>query len=271
MNNTPKKGSSLLFYAIIFAILLGSLLMMLQPAEAETVTYSQVLSMFQNQEVSSFSTKDGVLTLRLHSMEDTDEAITHEMGSFAVFYEDLGELVATQYAAGVLEEFDYEPASVTPWYITFLPYLIMGIILVVIWLFMMNRANGGGGGGMAKFSRANARVADKDSNPVTFADVAGAEEEKGELQELVDFLKDPAKFTAMGARIPKGVLLVGPPGTGKTLIAKAVAGEAGVQFLTISGSDFVELYVGVGASRVRDLFDQAKKMAPSIIFIDEID
>ncbi len=135
----------------------------------------------------------------------------------------------------------------------------------------MNRSGLGGDKGVTKFSKARTRLGSEEKKKVTFADVAGADEEKEELQEIVDFLKNPQKYTALGAHIPKGVLLVGPPGTGKTLIAKAVAGEANTQFLSISGSDFVELYVGVGASRVRDLFDQAKKLAPSIIFIDEID
>ena len=152
-----------------------------------------------------------------------------------------------------------------------LPYLGVIIIFAILWYVMMNKANGGGAGAAMKFGKARTRTGAEEKKKVTFADVAGCDEEKAELQEVVDFLKNPKSYTSMGARIPKGVLLVGPPGTGKTLIAKAVAGEAGVQFLSISGSDFVELYVGVGASRVRDLFDQAKKVAPAIIFIDEID
>ena len=152
---------------------------------------------------------------------------------------------------------------------SFVPYLIL-IGLMVVWFALMNR-QGGGAGGIAKFSRARTKLGSEEKNKKTFNDVAGCDEEKEELAEIVDFLKNPKAFTDMGARIPKGVLLVGPPGTGKTLLAKAVAGEANVQFLSISGSDFVELYVGVGAGRVRDLFDQAKKVAPSIIFIDEID
>ncbi len=145
------------------------------------------------------------------------------------------------------------------------------MLFIGVWYLLMNKAGGGGAPGVGKFGKAHTRTGEENLKKVTFADVAGAEEEKEELSEIVDFLKRPQNYTAMGARIPKGVLLVGPPGTGKTLMARAVAGEAGVQFLSISGSDFVELYVGVGASRVRDLFDQAKKVAPAIVFIDEID
>lgn len=152
-----------------------------------------------------------------------------------------------------------------------LPSLIMMIIAIVFFMIMFQRMQGGGGGKMMSFGRSNAKVTVDDKNRVTFNDVAGLDEEKAELQELVDFLKDSSKYVQLGARIPKGVLLVGPPGTGKTLLAKAVAGEAGVPFFSISGSDFVEMFVGVGASRVRDLFDQAKKNAPCIVFIDEID
>ena len=164
----------------------------------------------------------------------------------------------------------YLPQPTTPWLLEMLPYLVMTVGLMFFWALMM-RQQGGGGGKMMTFGHSPARVFEPDGNRVTFADVAGAVEEKEEMQELVEFLKNPRRFTAVGARIPKGVLLVGPPGTGKTLLAKAVAGEAGVPFMSISGSDFVEMFVGVGASRVRDLFDQAKKPAPCIVFIDEID
>ena len=164
----------------------------------------------------------------------------------------------------------YRAPVTIPWWYEFIPYLIMLGIMAVVW-FMMMRAQGGGNGRVMSFGRSRARMQDPSKNKVTFADVAGADEEKEELQEMVDFLKNPKNYTEVGARIPKGVLLVGPPGTGKTLLAKAVAGEAGVPFFSISGSDFVEMFVGVGASRVRDLFEQAKKVAPAIVFIDEID
>ena len=166
----------------------------------------------------------------------------------------------------------YQKPAVTPWYIEFLPYLVVMVLMAFFWLAVMRAQSGGGANNkVMNFGRSRARVSDPAKNKVTFKDVAGAKEEKEELQEMVDFLKNPKAYTAMGARIPKGVLLVGPPGTGKTLLAKAVAGEANAPFFSISGSDFVEMFVGVGASRVRDLFDQAKKAAPSIIFIDEID
>ena len=165
---------------------------------------------------------------------------------------------------------EYRAPVVTPWWMDFLPFLLVSGLLMVFWLFIM-RSQSGGGGKVMNFGKSHARVQDPSKNKVTFADVAGADEEKEELQEMVDFLRNPKQYTNVGARIPKGVLLVGPPGTGKTLLAKAVAGEAGVPFFTISGSDFVEMFVGVGASRVRDLFDQAKKAAPAIVFIDEID
>ncbi len=167
-------------------------------------------------------------------------------------------------------DIEYRPPIQVPWWYEFLPYVIMLVLMAAFWMFML-RSQGGGSRGVMNFSRSRARMSDQTKNKVTFADVAGAEEEKEELQEMVDFLKNPRGYTEMGARIPKGVLLVGPPGTGKTLLAKAVAGEAGVPFFSISGSDFVEMFVGVGASRVRDLFEQAKKVAPAIVFIDEID
>jgi cell division protease FtsH len=221
--------------------------------------------------VESFRTEGSTLILSLREEYNGSKAITKELASFDIFYSDLGDLIKAQKDAGILTEYTYEPAWAAPWWLSFLPYVGILVIFGVIWYSMMNRAGGAGTGGVAKFSKARTRLGSEEKKKVTFADVAGAEEEKAELQEVVSFLRNPKAYTEMGARIPKGVLLVGPPGTGKTLIAKAVAGEAGVQFLSISGSDFVELYVGVGASRVRDLFDQAKKAAPGIIFIDEID
>ena len=165
----------------------------------------------------------------------------------------------------------YRAPVQVPWWYEFLPYVVMLVLMAAFWIFMMRAQGGTSGRGVMNFGRSRARMQDGQKNKITFADVAGADEEKEELQEMVDFLKNPRGYTEMGARIPKGVLLVGPPGTGKTLLAKAVAGEAGVPFFSISGSDFVEMFVGVGASRVRDLFEQAKKVAPAIVFIDEID
>ena len=204
------------------------------------------------------------------SAKDGYKTVYYKMYSFSLFYEEFGDLIDEQYDKGIIKDYQIEPVQST-WWLQLIPYVLF-IGFMVFWIVMMQRAQGGGGaGGAMKFGKARTRLGSEEKNRKTFNDVAGADEEKAELQELVEFLKDPKSFTKMGARIPKGVLLVGPPGTGKTLLAKAVAGEAGVQFLSISGSDFVELYVGVGASRVRDLFDQAKKVAPAIIFIDEID
>ena len=225
--------------------------------------------LFEQEQVQSFTYHDGTLTMELRTPVEDSTTVQHQLGNFSVFYNDLGALIEAQRQDGILKAYQYDPPTQTPWILEVLPYLLIGVVFILVWVYMMNKANGGGG--MARFSRASTRIGTGSNTPVTFDDVAGADEEKAELQELVDFLRNPKKFVALGARIPKGVLLVGPPGTGKTLLARAVAGEADVQFLSISGSDFVELYVGVGASRVRDLFEQAKKMAPSIIFIDEID
>ena len=168
-------------------------------------------------------------------------------------------------------DIQYRAPVTVPWWYEFIPYLIMLGLMAAFWIFMLRGQGMGGGKNVMNFGRSRTRMQDSTKNKVTFADVAGADEEKEELEEMVDFLKNPKAYTEMGARVPKGVLLVGPPGTGKTLLAKAVAGEAGVPFFSISGSDFVEMFVGVGASRVRDLFEQAKKVAPAIVFIDEID
>ena len=170
-----------------------------------------------------------------------------------------------------LQYYNYLKAEETPWYLTYLPFIIIGVLFIVLWIFVMKSSGTSAGGKMGSFAKSRAKVTVGEKDAVKFADVAGAEEEKAELEEVVEFLKNPSKFVKLGARIPRGVLLVGPPGTGKTLLAKAVAGEAGVPFFSISGSDFVEMYVGVGASRVRDLFDNARKTPASIIFIDEID
>jgi len=172
---------------------------------------------------------------------------------------------------GKIGEYEIEPVQTPPWWLEMLPMFAMVILFVFFWIFFIQQSQGGGGNRVMSFGKSRARVAEDSKLKVRFSDVAGADEEKEELEEIVQFLKEPKKYVELGARIPKGVLLVGPPGTGKTLLAKAVAGEAGVPFFSISGSDFVEMFVGVGASRVRDLFDQAKKNAPCIVFIDEID
>jgi cell division protease FtsH len=238
----------------------------------EVEKYSDLVDLFQNEQVQSFTTEGSTIILEVRTGDDVKptEEMTYDLYSFSLFYEDFHELIAQQYASGVLESYDYNEGFVVSWWMQFIPYLLIMAAAMGLWYVMMNKA-GGGAGGIAKFSKARTKLGSDEKNKKTFADVAGCDEEKAELAEIVDFLKNPKAYTDMGARIPKGVLLVGPPGTGKTLLAKAVAGEAGVQFLSISGSDFVELYVGVGAGRVRDLFDQAKKVAPAIIFIDEID
>ena len=243
-----------------------------QDQTQKDIKTSEIIDLFQNEKVESFSLVGTELTLNLREEYNGSKIITTEVDSAQHFYDDLGDLIKQQKKDGVLTEYDYKKAWTAPWWVAILPYLGIFIIFGVLYYAMMKAASQNGGtGGAAHFGRARTKLGSDEKKHVTFADVAGAEEEKAELQEIVGFLRNPTAYTAMGARIPKGVLLVGPPGTGKTLIAKAVAGEAGVQFLSISGSDFVELYVGVGASRVRDLFKQAKEIAPAIIFIDEID
>ena len=200
------------------------------------------------------------------------KTVSYRLKDVDYFREDLGDLIMEQYNSGIITNFEYEPDALLPWWISLLPYLAVIIIVAAMWFYAMNQM-AGKGGKMNSFGKARVKTSadTNEKDRVTFKDVAGADEEKEELQEIVEFLKDPKKFARLGAKIPHGVLLMGPPGTGKTLLAKAVAGEAGVPFFSISGSDFVEMFVGVGASRVRDLFDQAKKHTPSIIFIDEID
>ena len=257
----------MLALALIFALAAGVFSLHSTPAG---IPYSEVLDQFRNEKVSSFTLVGSTLTLQLRGENGAEKSVTASIGDTELFHKDLDELIADQYASGVLTSYNYLPAPGTPWYRAALPYVVVGVILLVVFFVLMGRANGGPSA-MAQFTRANAHFGLSGKEKVTFADVAGADEEKAELQQIVDFLRNPKRFYDMGAHVPKGVLLVGPPGTGKTLLARAVAGEAGVSFLSISGSDFVELYVGVGASRVRDLFEQAKRVSPSIVFIDEID
>ncbi|MCI7158681.1 MAG: ATP-dependent zinc metalloprotease FtsH [Flintibacter sp.] len=242
---------------------------------ADDPSYSQIRTLFEQEKVKNFSVKDNVLTMTVRGEGDDTSTVTYELSNFYVFYNDLHELIDQQRSEGIIEDYDYPMGVQGSWWYQYLPYLLVILVMagLAYMLFLRQSAASGGGGGPGpnRFGHARTRTLADQGKKVTFNDVAGADEEKEELQEIVEFLRDPQRFTALGARIPKGVLLVGPPGTGKTLIAKAVAGEAGVHFLSISGSDFVELYVGVGASRVRDLFDQAKKEAPAIVFIDEID
>ncbi|MDD6189723.1 MAG: ATP-dependent zinc metalloprotease FtsH [Clostridiales bacterium] len=255
---------------MIFIVVMAVIFMLMTKEEGDTISYSDMRHLFEQEKVSSFVIEGDVLMMDLREPLDGRYTVSYELYSFSVFYEDMHELIDSQMASGVLKDYDYLVGWQTPWWLSFVPYLVIMIVFIIVWFVLMNKSSGGDKGVM-KFGKARTRIGSPEKNKVTFKDVAGADEEKEELEEIVQFLKDPKRFVEIGARIPKGVLLVGPPGTGKTLLAKAVAGEAGVQFLSISGSDFVELYVGVGASRVRDLFEQAKKAAPSIIFIDEID
>ena len=254
-------------------ILLAVIYTMLTPRqEQEALSYADVVEMFQNEKVESFVVEGGNLIITRKGAAETDPAVTYDLYDVGMFWNQLGDLIQQQKDAGIISDYDFQTGYVAPWWLSMIPYLLIIVAFFALWYYMMNKAGGGGGApGVGKFGKARTRLGSEEQKKVTFKDVAGCEEEKAELEEVVNFLKNPKAYTDMGARIPKGVLLVGPPGTGKTLLAKAVAGEAGVQFLSISGSDFVELYVGVGASRVRDLFDQAKKVAPAIIFIDEID
>ena len=245
-----------------------------QPRETQP-SYAEVKELFEQERVRSFTVADTRLTLTLRDNgADARRTVVKDLYDFDLFYQDMNDLVVSQYASGILEDYDYH-ASHSPNYVgMFLPYVVAILGIFAIWYFLTFRSAGGGAGGggdLSRFGTAAIQRGKEAARRATFADVAGADEEKAELQEIVDFLREPQKFIDLGARIPKGVLLVGPPGTGKTLLARAVAGEADVEFLSISGSDFVEMYVGVGAKRVRDLFEQAKKSAPAIVFIDEID
>ena len=237
------------------------------------ISYAELRQQFEQENVESFHFADQhTLELSLYREVDGSKTIRYRVYDFDVFYQDFHQLVEEQDARGVIKDYDYPAPAGTNWLELLLPWVLTAVVMGLMWYFFIARAQGGAGGDrMARFGAARTRELSEKDKKVTFDDVAGADEEKEELQEIVEFLRDPKRFISLGARIPKGVLLVGPPGTGKTLLAKAVAGEAGVGFLSISGSDFVELYVGVGASRVRDLFEQAKKTSPTIVFIDEID
>ena len=233
------------------------------------IPYSQVVDLFRQEQVKAFEIQDDVITMELYGSIDGDNIVRANLAYPEHFLTEMSDLLAQQKESGVLEYYTLSPSEPFSPYDLILPLILAGLVLLFVWAMFMTRANNNNP--LQNFGKARTVLGVPDGKKVTFADVAGADEEKEELQEVVDFLKNPKKFTDIGARIPHGMLLVGPPGTGKTLLARAVAGEAGVQFLSISGSDFVEMYVGVGASRVRDLFEQAKKVAPAIIFIDEID
>ena len=269
------SARDLIFYLLAILVMVFTFNAVQQMNEPDDPTYNEIRLLFEQEKVKYFSVEDNVLTLTLRGEGEDTSTLKYHLADFNVFYNDLHELIDSQRQAGIIQDYDYPAGWAEPWWFAYVPYLVilLGFGILMYTMYLRQNTGGGGGGGPSRFGHARTRtrtLADQ-GKKVTFNDVAGADEEKEELEEIVEFLRDPQKFTALGARIPKGVLLVGPPGTGKTLIAKAVAGEAGVHFLSISGSDFVELYVGVGASRVRDLFDQAKKDAPAIVFIDEID
>lgn len=266
----PKKSKGIVMYLAMFGLLIALLFAMMSlDKPVSTLKYYQVLDYFKQGKVAEYQIDYNSRTLTLR-LEGKDQLVDYQLASIPQFNEDIKPYIE-QYEQTNDTTFkrNYLPAKEPSLLATLLPTLLLLGGMALLWIFMMRQA-GGGGGKMNTFGKAKPKPVE-DGRRVTFADVAGADEEKEELVEVVDFLKDPKKFNALGARIPKGVLLMGPPGTGKTLLARAVAGEAGVPFYSISGSDFVEMFVGVGASRVRDLFDQAKKTSPSIVFIDEID
>ncbi len=284
MNRKPSRG--IVGYVVLLSTLLLIAILLnggLSQTVSRRIEYPQLLEMIKEGKVSRVAIRNNALVGVTKSTNVAADDFPERNYDFETtigndFLETVRQIEANkknvpldQVTVDQLSfDLEYRAPVVIPWWYDFLPYLIMLGIMAVIW-FVMIRSQAGGGGKVMSFGKSRARMQDPTKNKITFADVAGADEEKEELQEMVDFLKNPRNYTELGARIPKGVLLVGPPGTGKTLLAKAVAGEAGVPFFSISGSDFVEMFVGVGASRVRDLFDQAKKVAPAIVFIDEID
>ena len=263
-----RNPISIILYLGILLLFLWTIFSLFS-ANGNQVSYSEVLDLFYAKQVKSFVVSGKQIHMELHTPYNGETNISTGLSDPDRFRQEMWDTFQVQHAAGILESYDFVAEKEPTYYSLILPLLIVGLILLILWAILAGKANANNP--MNNFGKARTVLGLPNNQKVTFADVAGADEEKQELQEVVDFLRDPAKYTDIGARIPHGLLLVGPPGTGKTLLARAVAGEAGVQFLSISGSDFVELYVGVGASRVRDLFDQAKRMAPAIIFIDEID
>lgn len=265
-----KKNYKLaIFYTVLTVGIILSLWLIFRSINtADSIVYSDLVEMFTNKEVKSFEVDKNN---RVVIAKKDGKVVQYQLRDFSIFYYDFSDMIKEQVADGTIEKYEYEPLAVTPWWAKALPTVAVMVVIALLWFYMMNQAAGGKGSKIASFGKSRAKLGSDEKRKVYFKDVAGADEEKEELTEIVDFLRTPAKYTKLGARIPHGVLLVGPPGTGKTLLAKAVAGESGVPFYSISGSDFVEMYVGVGASRVRDLFDTAKKNPASIIFIDEID
>ena len=267
MKNRNRLIPLITYMVVLFAVL--NLFGDFFGSDGNTIAYSEVISLFRQEQVQEFLVEGDQLTMKLYNPYQEKASITTTLSDPDGFRAEMQETFLSQTDSGILKSYDFVAVSDSSPYDLVLPLIIAGLILLFVWAFLMGKMNGGNP--LQNFGKARTVLGVPDGKKVTFDDVAGADEEKEELQEVVDFLRNPEKFTKIGARIPHGLLLVGPPGTGKTLLARAVAGEADVQFLSISGSDFVEMYVGVGASRVRDLFDQAKKIAPAIIFIDEID
>ncbi len=278
-----KTAKQLIFYIVLIAVVIGVCAFLFQSSSAEKMQYSDVVAAFKGGEVASFEIDtDNVITMTFTEESEIGQKFgsknsdgvyiaKYRLASISIFHADLGDVIVDQIAAGTLKGEYVAPAQYSAW-LSYLPIILIVVSLIVMYIIMTRQISGGGAGKMNNFAKSRAKMASpSDKDKVTFRDVAGADEEKEELIEIVEFLKNPAKFAKLGAKIPHGVLLMGPPGTGKTLLAKAVAGEAGVPFFSISGSDFVEMYVGVGASRVRDLFDTARKAPASIVFIDEID
>ena len=259
----------LIVYAALLMAFLGWISNLFTTSQ-DTLPYSKVVELFNKEQVRQFVVQDQTITMQLNKPYNGQTTITAPLADPESFRQEMHETFAEQTASGVLENYNFVPDKGFSPYTLILPLLVVGLVILFVWALLMGRMSSAGNP-MNGFSKARTVLGVPGDKKVTFDDVAGADEEKEELQEIVDFLKNPEKFAEIGARIPHGLLLVGPPGTGKTLLARAVAGEAGVQFLSISGSDFVEMYVGVGAGRVRDLFEQARKIAPAIVFIDEID
>lgn len=272
MNQNNKFKGVFIYLAVIVLLVIGMITMLQMSATpGEHTTYSKVISEFDNYNVSGYTLDLGSGELQYTLKSDNTKKYKYSVPNVSLFLQDTQgyrKAYNEKNPDSQLVE-DFYPVSDNSFLLSFLPYLLMVALMIGFTFVIMRQA--GGGGKMSQFSKANARTQPSNGPKITFADVAGAEEEKEEMSEIVDFMKNPRKYQELGAKIPRGVLLLGPPGTGKTLLAKAVAGEANVPFFSISGSDFVEMFVGVGASRVRDLFDQAKKHTPSIIFIDEID
>ena len=266
------KKSKLLTLILYVVVLISAftLILNLFGNRTDNLAYSQVIALFKQEQVESFVVEDDLIQLNLRAPYNGKTTLLANLADPESFRQEMWDTLQAQSEAGILVSYHFVPEDKLSPYDFIIPIALAGLAVLVIWILLVGRANSQNNPA-AQFGKARTQHGLPSGKKVTFADVAGLDEEKTELQEVVDFLKDPQKFKAIGAKIPHGILLSGPPGTGKTLIARAVAGEADVQFLSISGSDFVEMYVGVGASRVRDLFEQAKKIAPSIIFIDEID